>query len=88
MSGESIRPSDIIGDNENYVELNGIKVRKGSVAAFIKNIEIYENSDSNESKENALKMIQELAPAIKASGLHDHVNFKNITIEKILNDLN
>lgn len=83
---KAIRPDDILADKENFVELNGLIVRKGSIAAFLKNIDLFENSESTEAqKKAALDMIKELAPVIIASGLHRHAVFKNTTIQDILN---
>lgn len=85
---KAIKPDDILADTEDFVELNGLTVRKGSIAAFLKNIDLFEDSNSTEAqKAEALKMIKELAPAIIASGLHRHATFKNKTIENILSNL-
>ncbi len=40
MTTNVIQPDDILSDNENFVELNRLKVRKGTVAAFLKNIDL------------------------------------------------
>jgi len=88
MTTNAIKPDDILADAENFVELNGLTVRKESIAAFLKNIELFEDSNSNETqKAAALEMIKELAPAIIAAGLHRHATFKNKIIEEILCDL-
>jgi hypothetical protein len=85
MSTNAIKPDDILADTENFAELNGLTVRKGSIAAFLKNIDLFEDSNSNEAQKSAaLEMIRELAPAIIASGLHRHARFKNKIIEDIL----
>lgn len=84
----AIKPDDILADTEDFVELNGLTVRKGSIAAFLKNIELFEDSNSTEAqKAEALNMIKELAPAIIASGLHRQATFKNKIVENILSDL-
>lgn len=85
MTNDSIKPDDILADSENFVELNGLTVRKGSIAAFLKNIDLFEDLNSNAAqKVDALDMIKELAPAIIAAGLHRHATFKNKMIEDIL----
>lgn len=87
MSNKGINPDDILADTENFVELNGLTVRKGSIAAFLKNIDLFEDPTSTEEqKSEALRMIKELAPAIIASGLHRHATFKNKVIEDLLNE--
>jgi hypothetical protein len=86
MTNDSIKPGDVLADSENFAELNGLIVRKGSIAAFLKNIDLFENSNKAQ-KAAALEMIKELAPAIIAAGLHKHTTFKNKIIEDILCDL-
>lgn len=87
MTDKGIKPDDILADAENFVELNGLTVRKGSIAAFLKNIELFEAPNSADNQRAAaLEMIKELAPAIIAAGLHKHATFKNKIIEGILSN--
>ncbi len=63
-------------------------MHKGSIAAFLKNIDVFENLNSNETqKASALEMVKELATTIIAAGLHKQATFKNKIIEDILCDL-
>ena len=41
-----MRPEDIISDTQNEIMLNGVTVRKGTVGAFLANIDTLENSSS------------------------------------------
>lgn len=85
MSTSGISPEDILSGAEDFVEINGRLFRKGSIAAFLKNIDLFEDLNSNEfQKTKALEMIKKLAPAIIATGLHKHAVFKNKIIEDIL----
>lgn len=88
MNTSGIKPNDILADGESFVELNGMTVRKGSIAAFLKNIDLFEDPHSSEEqKDLALEMIRELAPAVAAAGLHRHAQFKNKIVEEILNQV-
>lgn len=83
----SVRPEDIIPDGADNVSINGTIVRKGTVAAFLANISILENPHSSEQqKQEAINMMGELAPSVIATGLSQHVTFKNILAESILID--
>lgn len=87
MTNSAVLPEDIIADGADYTLIHGIKVRKGSVAAFIANIDILENPhSSSEDKNNALQMMKELAPAIVTVGLHHHVTFKNKQADEIIRE--
>jgi hypothetical protein len=88
MTNKGIKPDDILADNQDFAQLNGVTVRKGSIAAFLKNVDLFEDSNSTESqKAGALDTIKELAPIIIASGLHRHATFKNKVIQDILNNV-
>ncbi|WP_454780515.1 hypothetical protein [Legionella sp. WA2022007384] len=83
----SIRPQDILPDGVDNTSINGTIVRKGTIAAFLANAEILEQHNSTEiQKEDAIKTMKELAPAVIATGLHQHAVFKNKEIEQILID--
>jgi hypothetical protein len=85
MSTNAIRPEDILSDTQNIADFNGLSVRKGSIAAFLKNIDLLENANaSQQEKIAALDMINELAQAVIAAGLHKHANFKNKAVQEIL----
>jgi hypothetical protein len=85
MSKAAIRPEDILPDSESFTDINGVTVRKGSIAAFLKNIDIFENSGALEQEKfAALDMLKKLAPAVVAAGLHKHADFKNKAVQAIL----
>ena len=83
MTTNTIKLDDILTGAENFIELNGLTVRKGVIDTFLKNIDLFENSNKVQ-KAAALEMIKELAPAIIAGGLDRHATFKNKIIEDIL----
>lgn len=88
MSKSSIRPEDILPDGVDRALSNGVSVRKGTVAAFLANIEMLEQANNNiAQRQEALMMLKELAPGVVAVGLHRHVVFKNAEVEQILIDL-
>ncbi len=87
MINKNIRPEDVLPENENYTVIDGIKVRKGTIAAVLQNAVILSSSlASNSEKEAAKKTITELAPGIVVLGMHEHVTWKNPSIQKIIED--
>ncbi len=83
----SIKPEDVLPDGVDYAIINGKNVRKGSIAAFLANIDILENPNTSQDKKQlAISTMKELAPSVIAIGLHKHVNFKNNVAEKILKE--
>lgn len=82
--GKGYKPEEIFPDGSDFAEVGGVKVRKGSVGAFLKNIEIFERDGSSaKEKKAAWEQLRALAPSLIAVGLHRHVRFKNDLVEKI-----
>lgn len=85
MIKKSIRPEDVLPEDENYTEIDGIKVRKGTIAAVLQNAAILSSSlASHPEKEAAEKTIAELAPGLVVLGMHEHVTWKNPSIQKMV----
>lgn len=69
-----IKPEDILPDDESFADLNGVTVRKGTVAAALANAEILNsNTATDAQKKQAIAMIIQLAPSLVALNLHKHV---------------
>jgi hypothetical protein len=86
-NNKSVRPENILPENIDSTTINGTLIRKGTIAAFLANVEIFENNNATEQqKQDAMQTMQELAPAVIAVGLHKHAVFKNTHVEKILMD--
>ncbi len=82
---KAIRPEDILKDGEDFVP--GTTARKGSIAAFLKNVEVLENPNTDkEVSDAAIKIMQELAPVLVSLNFHKHAVFKNPVVQKILMD--
>ena len=81
----AITPESILPDAQNSALINGIAVRKGTVAAVLANITVYESSLSTEAdKQSALSAIKGFVPALIALGLTQHLRFKNPQIQALI----
>ncbi len=84
----SIKPQDIIPDGVDFVERQGIAIRKGSAAAILANADILANEQASQAqKEAALQTIRELMPGMVAAGMHRHVTWNNSEIQKIMQEV-
>ncbi|GJM06404.1 MAG: hypothetical protein DHS20C10_01380 [marine bacterium B5-7] len=84
MSIKPVTPEDLMSDEQNTVTMGGKVIRKASMAAILGNADILDSVEATEQeKQDALAMIAELAPGLKASGLLKHVTFKNSDIQAI-----
>lgn len=84
---KGILPKDILADNIDSKEINGLNVRKGTIAAVLANIDILESSSSStQLKQTALKTIKDLVPSLIALGLHKHVTWNNLHVQSLINE--
>ena len=84
----SVKPEDILSDGDDYTILDGnVKARKGSIAAFTKNVDILEKPDTSEQQKKAIiETLNELAPVLVAVGLDRHCVFKNPIVQQIIDN--
>ncbi|MCG8546219.1 MAG: hypothetical protein MJE12_18635 [Alphaproteobacteria bacterium] len=85
MTDQPFRPEDVLPDNEDFKTIRGVRVRKGTIFAAMRNMEIVADG-TQEEKAAALAMIRELAPGLVALGVHDHFLCRNPEIQAILDE--
>jgi ribosome-binding ATPase YchF (GTP1/OBG family) len=82
---KSIKPENILSDDESSKIIDGIPVRKGTVGAVLANAKILASASSTEAeKQAALKVIEELAPALVVLNVYEHIQWKNPAIQQIV----
>lgn len=83
----SILPENILPNDINELEINGVKARKGSVAAALANAKILASDSASEiEKETAKETFKKLVPILIALELHNHVTWKNPEIQQIIEE--
>ncbi len=81
----AVRPEDILPEDENYTVISGVRVRKGSIAAVLRNASLLASPLAGQAeKEEAKKIIAELAPGLVVLGMYEHVIWNNPDIQKII----
>ena len=75
-----IKPEDVLKIEENYADFNGKKVRKGTIAAAIKNVKEYEKT----TDESLLNDLADLKEDLDATGLHEVVTWNNDNVRSKL----
>lgn len=73
MTGHSaIRPEDVLSDSDNSTTVDGVTVRKGTIAAFIANAKLLETIAQSDPRHAAIEReLRKLAPAVRAIGILD-----------------
>ncbi|MFT3742364.1 MAG: hypothetical protein QM752_06865 [Gammaproteobacteria bacterium] len=82
-----IKPEDVLSEDENYTVVQDVRLRKGTIAAALKNASILSAPDSTlEEREGAKAALIELAPALVLIGLYDHLTWKNQNIQNLVEE--
>jgi hypothetical protein len=73
-----MRASDVLPDDVNQGEFDGVQVRKGSVGAFLANARILlDPAASTELRSTAEHDLLELLPALRAIGLFEVLQIRD-----------
>jgi hypothetical protein len=83
-----MRPEDLFPSDVDSVEVDGIMVRKGSIAAFIHNALALDLLDpENEEYERAAAEIRSLAPALEAVRVFEVFSLRSDRVAQIVSPL-
>lgn len=81
----AVTPDQILPDNQEYLNRNGIKARKGTIAATIKNVlQLDDLLNNNGSEEKIREILEDQKPLVQ--GLYAADLFKLYPIEDWLNE--
>ncbi len=76
---------ELLPDNVNHGDFNGVQVRKGSVGAFLANAKVLSNpAASTEARKIAERDIIDGLPALRALGLFDVLQIRDETLRAIV----
>jgi len=82
---KAVRPEDVLPDDVSRKVLNGVAVRKGSVAAFVANAKALEALEPTTPEyAEVAAQLRALAPAVAAVGLFDVFELRSAEIAKIV----
>lgn len=73
-----MRAQDVLPDHVNETEFNGVRVRKGSVAAFLANVAAFQDPAlTGEARAAVLRDIEAGLPALRSLGLFDLLEIRD-----------
>jgi hypothetical protein len=80
-----VRPEDVLPEGIDSTAINGLTVRKGSVAAFVANaLRLDDLTEGTPEYAALVTQMRELAPALRAIGLLDVFRPRSPAVERIL----
>lgn len=83
----AIKPSDVLPDDVDSAVIDGVRVRKGTVAAVLANLKALDVATLTAAERaEILETIRELAPALVVLGFKKYLTFNNPVIQKIVDE--
>lgn len=80
-----MRAEDVLPDQQNQGQFNGVTVRKGTVGAFLANARLWlDEASSVDDKAIAERDIVDALPALHALGLFDIVQVRDLALRKLV----
>lgn len=80
-----MRAQDVLPDNTDHGQFNGVTVRKGTVGAFLANARVWlDPATTDEARAGAARDIEEALPALKALGLFEVLAIRDSRLQALL----
>lgn len=80
-----MRAEDVLPDQQNQGQFNGVTVRKGTVGAFLANARLWlDDASSDADRSSAERDIIEALPALQALGLFDIVQVRDAALRELV----
>lgn len=82
-----MRAEDVLAGDASHVEMNGVTVRKGMVAAFVANAAAFEDGTvTGAARQAVLADIRDALPALRAAGLFDVLEIRNPQLRALVDE--
>ncbi|WP_215405410.1 hypothetical protein [Janthinobacterium sp. JC611] len=80
-----MRAEDVLPDQQNQGQFNGVTVRKGTVGAFLANARLWlDETSSGAERSGAERDILDSLPALHALGLFDIVQVRDAALRELV----
>ncbi|WP_219118297.1 hypothetical protein [Janthinobacterium sp. UMAB-56] len=80
-----MRAEDVLADQQNQGQFNGVTVRKGTVAAFLANARLWLDETASVAERTiAERDILDALPALHALGLFDIVQVRDAALSELV----
>jgi len=75
---EPVRPEHLMPDDQNFAQVNGVTVRKGTMGAFLANLRILGNMPSDSpDREAIIEQLRQGIPTVRENGLFELFTFRS-----------
>jgi hypothetical protein len=82
---EPVLPEHLLADDQNFAELNGITIRKGTMGAFFANLRILSAMDSDDpGREAVIEHLRQGLPTMRENGLFEFFSFRSAELAEAI----
>ncbi len=82
-----ITPESILPDDQDFVEKEGIRTRKASMAAVLGNLDVLDSpTTSATDKAVVFDMIKKLMPGLVLAGLNKHFQCRHPAVQQMIDE--
>ena len=75
---EPVRPEHLMPDDQNFAQVNGVTVRKGTMGAFLANLRILRSMPSDSpDREAIIEQLRQGIPTMRENGLFELFTFRS-----------
>lgn len=87
FESRAVSAEDVLPDDQNAATVNGMAVRKGSVAAFIANAKLFESLAPSDPDYLAVQaQLRSLTPAVRAVGVFDVLQPRSTALAALIDE--
>ena len=80
-----MRADDVLADQQNQGQFNGVTVRKGTVGAFLANARLWLDETTSDAERGiAERDILDALPALHALGLFDILQVRDLALRELV----
>ncbi|WP_426090012.1 hypothetical protein [Janthinobacterium sp. PSPC1-1] len=80
-----MRAEDVLADQQNQGQFNGVTVRKGTVGAFLANARLWLDETTSDAERGiAERDILDALPALHALGLFDILQVRDLALRELV----
>ncbi|AKC78203.1 preprotein translocase subunit SecD [Xanthomonas arboricola] len=80
-----MRAEDLLPDDQNHTERNGVVLRKGTVAAFLVNAKVWSDPAADAVQRQAAERdLLDALPALRALGLFEVLSIRDAALRRLV----
>ena len=82
---EPVLPEHLLADDENFTELNGVTIRKGTIGAFFANLKVLSTMPiEGPGRDAIIEQLKQGVPTMRENGLFEMFRFRSPELAEVI----